>query len=296
MSKQHPVIAVTGSSGAGTTFVKRVFKKIFKEQNITPNIIEGDSFHKYERSEMKALVAKSRENGKVLTHFSDEANHFDKVRDLFREYGNTGGGQKRYYIHSEAEATRHNARLGTSLEPGQFTPWENVPKGTDLMFYEGLHGGLRTAEVDIASEVDLLVGVVPIINIEWIQKIYRDTSERPYTPADVHTVILERMPDYAKFITPQFDNTHINFHRIPLVDTANPFDISTAKPVPKPEDSLVVTTVRINEVDLEAIKQALPEGAMAFLQNDTTLVYKGNYMADVLDLMLTPLIKALVKK
>lgn len=290
MSKKHPIISVTGSSGAGTTFVKRAFEKVFAEKNLTPCIIEGDSFHKYERSEMKLEIEKSKATGRVLTHFSDKANHFDKLAELFDNYGATGSGKKRYYIHSDEEAVEHNTRLGTDLSPGQFTPWEDVESGTDLMFYEGLHGGV----VEVADKVDLLVGVVPSINIEWIQKIYRDTTERPYSPKDVHTAILDRMVDYAEFITPQFDRTHINFHRVPLIDTSNPFDIEKAKDVPAPEDSLVVTTVRIDGVDLEGIKNQLPEDAMACLQNDHTLVYKGNYMIDVLDLMLSPIIEGLI--
>ncbi len=293
MSKQHPVVAVTGSSGAGTTFVKRAFEKIFDAKNLNVSVVEGDSFHKFERADMKVEVEKSRAAGKVLTHFSENANHFDKLEALFKQYGQDGTGQKRYYIHSDEEAVEHNARLGTNLEPGQFTLWEDIETGTDLMFYEGLHGGVKTPNADVASQVDLLVGVVPAVNIEWIQKIHRDTSERPYTPEQVAEIILDRMPDYVEFITPQFDNTHINFHRIPLVDTSNPF---SGQAVPAPEDSLVVTTVRIDGVDLKSVADALPADAMAFMQNDNTLVYKGSYMVDVMDQMLTPIIGDLMAK
>jgi phosphoribulokinase len=291
MSKQHPVVAVTGSSGAGTTFVKKAFERIFEAKNLNVSIVEGDSFHKFERADMKVEVEKSRAAGKVLTHFAENANHFDKLESLFSQYGKDGTGQKRYYIHSDEEAVEHNARLGTDLEPGQFTPWEEIEAGSDMMFYEGLHGGVRTPNSDVASQVDLLVGVVPAVNIEWIQKIHRDTSERPYTPEQVAEIILDRMPDYVEFITPQFDNTHINFHRIPLIDTSNPF---SGQAVPSPEDSLVVTSVRINGVDLQAVADQLPADAMAFLQNDTTLVYKGNYMVAVMDHMLTPIIDELM--
>lgn len=291
MSKQHPIISVTGSSGAGTTFVKQAFERIFATKNLNVSIIEGDSFHKFERADMKVEVEKSRAAGKVLTHFSANANHFDKLEALFKQYGQTGGGQKRYYIHSDEEAIEHNARLGTNLAPGQFTPWEDIDSGSDLMFYEGLHGGVKTAQADIAAQVDLLVGVVPVVNIEWIQKIYRDTSERPYTPKQVSDIIIDRMPDYAEFITPQFDNTHINFHRIPLIDTANPFN---AQAVPAPEDSLVVTSVRIDGVDLQGAADNLPSKAMAFLQNRHTLIYKGNYLVEVMDRLLTPMIDKLM--
>lgn len=291
MSIKHPVVSVTGSSGAGTTFVKKAFEKIFAKKNLKVCVVEGDSFHKFERSDMKSAVEKSRGTGKVLTHFSENANHFDKLEALFKQYGEDGTGQKRYYIHSDDEALEHNARLGTSLEPGQFTPWENIPQGTDIMFYEGLHGGVKTENADVAAQVDLLVGVVPAVNIEWIQKIHRDTSERPYTPEQVTQIILDRMQDYVAFITPQFDNTHINFHRIPLVDTSNPF---SGQSVPAPADSLVVTTVRIDGIDLQGVADALPADAMAFLQNDTTLVYKGSYMVEVMDVMLTPIIDNLM--
>jgi phosphoribulokinase len=158
------------------------------------------------------------------------------------------------------------------------------------MFYEGLHGGVRTKNADVASQVDLLVGVVPSVNIEWIQKIYRDTSERPYTPEQVAEIIVDRMPDYVEFITPQFENTHINFHRIPLIDTSNPF---SGQAVPPPEDSMVVTTVRV-DCDLAQIVKKLPAEAMAFLQNEQTLVYKGDFMVEVMDLLLTPMIDRLV--
>ena len=289
MSKQNPIIAVTGSSGAGTTFVKQAFKKVFDKKNLNVVIVEGDSFHKFERNEMSEEVNKTKNSNRVLTHFSDKANHFDKIEALFKQYSEDATGKKRYYIHNEEEALGHNKRLKTNLNPGQFTPWEDVKAGTDLMFYEGLHGGVE----QVVDYVDLLIGVVPSINIEWIQKIYRDTAERPYTTEQVHKTILDRMPDYAEFITPQFDRTHINFHRIPLIDTANPFS-KQAKKVPKPEESLVVTTVRIDSIDLVGIKNSLPTEAMAFLQNEYTLVYKGNYMVNVLDLMFAPLIEKMI--
>jgi phosphoribulokinase len=291
MSKKHPVVAVTGSSGAGTTFVKKAFERIFDAKKLNVSIVEGDSFHKFERADMKIEVEQSRAAGKVLTHFSDNANHFDKLEALFKQYGEDATGQKRYYIHSDEEAIEHNARLNTQLEPGQFTPWESIEENSDLMFYEGLHGGVKTSDCDVAGQVDLLVGVVPVVNIEWIQKIHRDTSERPYTPEQVTQIILDRMDDYVEFITPQFDNTHINFHRIPLIDTSNPF---SGQAVPSPEDSLVVTSVRIDGVNLQAVADKLPKEAMAFLQNDKTLVYKGNYMVDVMDYMLTPIIDGLM--
>ena len=33
--------------------------------------------------------------------------------------------------------------------------------------------------------------------------------------------ILRRMPDYVNYIVPQFAHTHVNFQRVPMVDTSN---------------------------------------------------------------------------
>ncbi len=292
MSKKHPIIAVTGSSGAGTTFVTKAFKRIFTKKKLNVVVIEGDSFHKFERDQMKKEVIKSRKkNGVVLTHFSKDANHFDRLVALFKQYGKDATGKKRYYIHSQEEALAHNQRLGTNLKPGQFTPWEYIKPQSDLMFYEGLHGGVKTAEIDVADEVDLLVGVAPSVNIEWIQKIYRDTTERLYTPEQVVATILDRMPDYAEFITPQFERTHINFHRVPLIDTTNPF---AKQNVPAPEDSLIIISTRINDINLKNVKNSLPKTAMAHLQNEKTLVCLGSYIVDIMDKLFTPIITKLI--
>ena len=102
---------------------------------------------------------------------------------------------------------------------GTFTPWTQLPAETDLLFYEGLHGGVVTERVNVARYVDLMIGVVPIINLEWIQKVHRDTAERGYSPEAVTDTILRRMYDYTHYIVPQFSRTDINFQRVPTVDT-----------------------------------------------------------------------------
>ena len=196
MSKLHPVVAVTGSSGAGTSTVKRAFEHIFAREKIVPAVVEGDSYHRFERMPMKKAMSEALSRGENFSHFGPEANLFDKLEDLFSQYGKTGGGQKRYYLHSPEEAEEHNTRLGTKLDPGQFTPWEDIPTGTDLLFYEGLHGGVVGKDYDVASFADLLVGVVPITNLEWIQKIHRDNAERGYSAETIVDTILRRMPDY----------------------------------------------------------------------------------------------------
>ncbi|MFQ5658541.1 MAG: phosphoribulokinase [Candidatus Methylomirabilales bacterium] len=235
MSKKHPIIAVTGSSGAGTTTVKVAFDHIFYRLQVNSVFIEGDSFHRYSRAEMREAGATAQLEGRTLSHFGPEANMLEELEELFRQYSETGTGRRRYYLHTREEAER------VGQEPGTFTPWEDLPKETDLLFYEGLHGAVVTEKVDVAQHVDLLIGVVPIVNLEWIQKIHRDTGERGYTPEDVTETILRRMPDYVRYITPQFSLTDINFQRVPTVDTSNPF---TARDIPTPDESLVVIRLR----------------------------------------------------
>jgi phosphoribulokinase len=291
MSKKHPVVAVTGSSGAGTTTVKRAFEHIFYRDGINAAVIEGDSFHRYDRKEMKAEMARAAEEYRNLSHFGPEANRFDLLEELFASYGESGGGKKRYYIHSEAEADHHNARLNTELEPGQFTPWEDVPEGTDLLFYEGLHGLVVTDDVDVAKHVDLGVGVVPIVNLEWIQKIHRDNAERGYSAEAIVDTIMRRMPDYIRHITPQFSLTDINFQRVPTVDTSNPF---IARDIPTPDESFVIIRFKEPEqleVDFPYLLNMIPD---SFMSRRNTMVVPGGKMGFAMEIILQPIIERMM--
>lgn len=289
MSAKHPIIAVTGSSGAGTTTVKNAFEHIFFREHISPLVIEGDSFHKYDRAAMKEAIAEFAQQGKQLSHFGPEANHFDLLEETFKTYGNTGGCKRRYYLHSDEEAAEHNARLNTDLKPGQFTPWEEIKEETDLLFYEGLHGGVVDGEVDVAKYVDLLVGVVPIVNLEWIQKIHRDNAQRGYSAEAIVDTILRRMDDYVNYITPQFSRTHINFQRVPTVDTSNPF---IARDIPTPDESFVVIRYRDPEgVDFPYLLNMIPD---SFMSRRNTIVVPGGKMGFAMELVLNPLIHEMI--
>ncbi|MFZ5594846.1 MAG: phosphoribulokinase [Pseudomonadota bacterium] len=284
MSTKHPVIAVTGSSGAGTTTVKRAFEHIFRREGIKPVVIEGDSFHRYSRKEMKEAVEAARKEGKTISHFGPEGNVFDKLEDLFRTYGETGTGQMRYYLHNDEEAAPWKQ------EPGTFTPWQPIPTGADLMFYEGLHGGVVDGGVDVAKWVDLLIGVVPIVNLEWIQKIHRDTAERGYSAEAVTDTILRRMPDYVQYITPQFSRTDINFQRVPIVDTSNPF---IARDIPTPDESFIV--IRFRHPDKYNFPYFLQMIDGSWMSRPNTLVVPGGKMGFAMELILTPLIHEMIE-
>ena len=287
MSVKHPIIAITGSSGAGTTTVKRAFEHIFRREEITPAVIEGDSYHAYDRKAMKQKINEYHEKGRNISHFGPEANIFDKLYDTFKEYSDTGMCQRRYYLHSEEEAEPY---ANLKLEPGQFTPWENIPENTDLLFYEGLHGGVKTDTVNVAELVDLLVGVVPIVNLEWIQKIHRDNLERGYSAEAIVDTILRRMEDYIKYITPQFSRSHINFQRVPTVDTSNPF---IARDIPTPDESFVVIRFRDSKnVDFPYFLNMIHD---SFMSRPNTIVIPGGKMGFAMEVVLTPIIQRLIE-
>ena len=293
MSVKHPIIAVTGSSGAGTTTVKRAFEHIFFREKINPVIIEGDSYHRYNRADMKAAMKAAEEKGnRYFSHFGEEANLFDKLEETFRTYSETGTCQRRYYLHSDEEAAEHNARLGTELKPGEFTPWEDIDAGTDLLFYEGLHGLVKTDSADVAGQVDLGVGVVPIVNLEWIQKIHRDAAERGYSAEVIVDTILRRMPDYVNYITPQFSRTDVNFQRVATVDTSNPF---IARDIPTPDESFIVIRFRNPQkfgVDFPYLLNMIND---SFMSRPNTLVVPGGKMGFAMELILGPKIQEMLE-
>jgi phosphoribulokinase len=287
MSQKHPVVAVTGSSGAGTTTVKVAFEHIFRRQGLNPVVVEGDSFHRYDRVDMKKAIEEFAKEGKTLSHFGPDSNLFDKIEALFKGYGKTGTGKKRYYLHSEEEAEPYNQK------PGEFTPWEDVSAGSDLLFYEGLHGGVVNDKANVAQHVDLLIGVVPIVNLEWIQKIHRDCAQRGYSAEAVTDTILRRMYDYVHFITPQFSRSDINFQRVPTVDTSNPF---IARDIPTPDESYVVIRFRnpkkIN-VDFPYVLSMIHD---SFMSRPNTLVVPGGKMGFAMELILTPIIERIMEQ
>lgn len=286
MSRKHPIIAVTGSSGAGTSVVTQAFQHIFRREEINAVIVEGDSFHRYDREEMKREIAKAEKNlQRAISHFGPEANLFQELETLFHQYGENGTGKMRHYLHNEEEAAAYKQEAGT------FTQWEPLPEGSELLFYEGLHGGVVTQDVNVAKYVDLLIGVVPIVNLEWIQKIHRDMKDRGYSIEAVTQTILRRMRDYVFYITPQFSRTHINFQRVPTVDTSNPF---VARDIPTADESFVVIRYRNPKgVNFPYLLAMIHD---SFMSRPNCIVVPGGKMGLAMQLILTPLILELLEK
>jgi len=286
MAVTHPIISVTGSSGAGTTSVRRTFEHIFRREKITASFIEGDAFHRYDRAEMKRVMAEQAQEGnRHFSHFGPQANLLSDLEESFRQYGKTGTCRTRHYIHDTSEEKLYGA------PPGTFTPWETLDKKSDLLFYEGLHGAVVTGDVNVAQHADLRLGVVPVVNLEWIQKIHRDHDTRGYSTEAVVETILRRMPDYVNYICPQFTQTHINFQRVPTVDTSNPF---VAQWIPSPEESMIVVRfANPRGIDFPYLLSMIC-GSMMSRAN--SLVVPGGKLDLAMQLILTPLILQLLEK
>jgi len=286
MSQKHPVVVITGSSGAGTTSVSHAMEQIFRREHITPAMVEGDSFHRYDRVDMAAKIAAADiEGNHSFCHFSPEANLMAELEQLFLDYGQTGTGRVRRYLHDADEAESYGQAAGT------FTEWSDIPDGTDLLFYEGLHGAIVTEDVNIAKYADLKIGVVPIINLEWIQKLHRDRNARGYSDEAVVHTILRRMPDYVNYICPQFSETDINFQRVPTVDTSNPF---VARYIPSPDESFLVIRFRdARGIDFSYLLSMLHD---SFMSRKNTIVVPGGKMDLAMQLVFTPMLQRLMER
>ncbi len=286
MSTKHPIIAITGSSGAGTTSVTKTFQHIYRRESINAAVIEGDSFHRYDRAGMKAKMAEEEAAGNGhFSHFGPESNLFEELETLFRGYGENGRGKFRHYAHDDEEALRYGTPSGT------FTEWTDLPTDSDLLFYEGLHGAVKTEHVDVGRHVDLCIGVVPIINLEWIQKIHRDKARRGYSTEAVMDTILRRMPDYINYICPQFSRTHVNFQRVPTVDTSNPL---IANDIPSLDESFLV--IRFHDsrgIDFPYLLSMLHD---SFMSRPNIIVCPGGKMGLAMQIIFTPMILQLMDR
>lgn len=280
MSQKHPIISITGSSGAGTSTVRDTFAQICFREKVSAAFIEGDAFHRFDRAEMKKRMAEAQGNpANHFSHFGEEANEFKLLEEVFKTYGETGNGRTRTYVHDDEEAEQWDC------PPGTFTDWRTFEDDTDLLFYEGLHGAVATDKVNIAQYADLKVGIVPVINLEWIQKLHRDKAKRGYSTEAVTDKILRRMHDYAHYICPQFAITDINFQRVPMVDTSNPF---IARWIPTADESMVVIRfANPRGIDFPYLLSMIQD---SFMSRPNSIVIPGGKMALALQLILTPMI------
>jgi phosphoribulokinase len=233
---------------------------------------------------MKQKMAEELARGNHrFSHFGPEANLFAELETLFRGYAESGRARARKYLHNEEEAAPYKQ------PPGTFTPWEELPADTDLLFYEGLHGAVVHEKVNVAQHADLLIGVVPVANLEWIQKLHRDKAARGYTTEAVTDTILRRMHDYVHYIVPQFSRTHINFQRVPVVDTSNAF---AARHIPSADESfLVIRFANPRGIDFPYLLSMLHD---SFMSRANTIVARAEMTGHAANL--SPMIWRLMER
>jgi len=316
MSDKYPIIAVTGMAGAGLSTVRHAFKDLFKRQSVKPAIVHGDGFRRYTDRQFAALLEEARASKRHISWFGPECNHFPELEQFFQTYAETGSGVVREYAHNETRAA------GLNVKAGEFTPWKPLASGSDLLFYEGQHGGIvantwtrrqvdsrhgvatglptfppeidrRVGKqgIDVAQHVDLLIGVVPAINLEWIQKIHRDCASGACSPEASLETILRRMDDYIHYIVPQFGLTDINIQRMPLVDTSNPF---IARDVPTPDESVLVIHFRDRKRhNFPALMRLIPG---SYMTRPTTLLVPGGELRLALSVICGPLVEEMMEK
>jgi phosphoribulokinase len=285
VSAKYPIISVTGSSGAGTTSVRRTFEQIFRRERIEAAYIEGEAFNRYDRAEMSTVMAQEESKGnRNFSDFGPSANLLAELEAVFRSFHESGIGKTRHYVHDDEAALYGCA-------PGTFTDWEALPEHSDLLFYEGLHGAVKADRVNISQYPDLKIGVVPVINLEWIQKIHRDCSARGYSTEAVMDTMLRRMPDYVHYICPQFTETDINFQRVPTVDTSNPF---AARWIPTADESMVIIRfAKPRGIDFSYLHSMIHD---SFMSRANSIVIPGAKLDLAMQLILTPFVLQLVER
>ena len=305
---RNPIVAVTGSTGAGLSTVRHAFKTIFRRLGLNAAVVHGDAFRRYTEGQFDALLAEARTNGRQLSWFGPECNHFAELEAFFKGYSQTRSGLIREYAHNQ----QHADELGVPV--GEFSAWKPLAVGSDLLFYEGQHGGVvaqtwtrrkvdarhfplgmdrrvNARGVDVAQYVDLLIGVVPAINLEWIQKIHRDNARGACPPQQTVETILRRMDDYIHYIVPQFGLTDINIQRIPLVDTSDPF---IAREVPSQAESALVVHFRDRERhDFVELLRRIPGSTMT---RPTTMLIPGGALGHALEVICRPMLAQLLEK
>ncbi|VAW55778.1 Phosphoribulokinase, partial [hydrothermal vent metagenome] len=246
-------------------------------------------------------------DGRHVSCYGPDLNNFSQLENCFKHYSESGHCDIRTKV---TEKNRHQYHSSV----GEFTPWESIPAHSDCLFYDGMHGGVvaetwarrktenlqpilndrrnrKTKGVDTAQYVDLLIGIVPAINLEWIQRIHHDKKNYQHSHEQVTANILEQLQDYIHFIVPQFSITDINFQRIPVVDTSNPFDQHI---VPSEKESIFV--ISFKEPAKYNVEEYLKRIDGAFISKSNNMVIPGGQLQHALDIICAPLIESLISR
>ena len=233
MSTLHPIISITGSSGAGTTSVKRTFEQIFRREKIDAAFIEGDAFHRYDRAAMKAKVAEEEARGNPnFSHFSAGGEPARDARGGLRGVRPSG-----HRPHPNTTSTTPRRRRSTASPPAPSPPGRDFePQRPPVLRGPARLRRHRQGQPRAARRPQDRRGA---------GRQPRMDPEDPPRPR--HPRLLDRgghrhdpAPD-ARLRPLHLPAVHrrrdINFQRVPIVDTSNPF---IARWIPTPDELMVV--------------------------------------------------------
>ena len=115
---------------------------------------------------------RGRGNG-AFQPFRPEANLFAELEAMFRRlWRDAAPASTRHYVHDDAEAEVYGAPPGTFTRVGG-----RSAEAPTCCSTRACMARVVTEQVNVARHADLKIGVVPVINLEWIQKIHRDKAD-----------------------------------------------------------------------------------------------------------------------
>ena len=203
------------------------------ERTSTPAFVEGDSFHRYDRQEMKDAIAEAEARAATTSAISArKPTCFEELEALFRDVR-----RERHRPGPQIPAQRSARPSRTARSRAPSPPGQDIPPGHRPAVLRGAARGGRHRRRGRRPDrgpagrrrADHQPGVDP--------EDQPGQDRRGYSAEAVMDTILRRMPDYVNYICPQFSRTHINFQRVPTVDTSNPF---IARDIPTADESFVI--------------------------------------------------------
>ena len=281
MSLKHPIIAITGSSGAGTTSVKHTFEQIFRREKINPVYIEGDAFHRWNRLEMREKMKEAAARGdNHYSHFGADANLFEELEKTLRRL------------------RRDRQRADAPLYPRRRRGREARRRAGHLHRMGRIHAGLGPAVLRGPARLrrDRQGQCRPACRSQDRRRAGASISNgsRSCTATAPRAAIPPRRsptrscgacPITSITSCPQFTQTDINFQRVPTVDTSNPF---IARWIPTPDESIVVIRFRdTHGIDFPYLLSMIHG---SFMSRANSIVIPGGKLDIAMQLIFTPMI------
>ncbi len=228
------IVGIAGDSGSGKTTFANAIRKLLGEDVV--GTITLDDYHVYDRAMRWKLG---------ITPLHPDANNLKLV-------------ETHLFMLKRGEKIRkptYDHRTGT------FGPWEDF-EPTPVIIVEGLH----TLYDGIRNYLDFKIFVDPARYIKRRWKIKRDVEERGYDRQKVIEEIIQREPDYKRYIDFQkiyadvvikiFPTSMSNVERMTyLFEEENFKNVYRVRLIIRRDESIPAEPIRLN-IDLSALVRA----------------------------------------